>query len=63
MQEILVPYVSAIQLANNENYMIEDANHFTVCKPSTKVDMSYSKLLEILKLCLKVSICYNLEMS
>jgi hypothetical protein len=54
MQGILVPYVSAIQLSNNNQYKIEDANHLTICKPPNKDHESYSLLLQCLKICMKV---------
>jgi hypothetical protein len=46
MQGILVPYVSAIQLSNNNHYKIEDANHLTICKPPNKDHPSYFLLLK-----------------
>jgi hypothetical protein len=54
MQGILVPYASAIQLSNNNNYKIEDANHLTICKPPNKDHPSYSLLLKCLKICIEV---------
>ncbi|CAK9213309.1 unnamed protein product [Sphagnum troendelagicum] len=50
---ILVPIASAIRLSNNNNYIVEDANHLTICKPPSKEHISYSKLLECLKLFMK----------
>jgi hypothetical protein len=52
----LVPYASSQRLAGANNYMVEDANHFTICRPPTKDHPSYSKLVECLKFCLKVNI-------
>ncbi|CAK9266464.1 unnamed protein product, partial [Sphagnum jensenii] len=46
---ILVPMASAIRLSNNNYYIVEDANHLTICKPPSKDHISYSKLLECLK--------------
>jgi len=46
---------SAIRLSNNNNYKVEDANHLTICKPPSKDHLSYSKLLECLKICMKVN--------
>ncbi len=48
MQGILVPYVSATQLSNNNHYKIEDANHLTICKPPNKDHPSYYLLLQCL---------------
>jgi hypothetical protein len=33
---VLVPYASSQRLAGANNYMVEDANHFTICRPPTK---------------------------
>ncbi|CAM6056192.1 unnamed protein product, partial [Sphagnum tenellum] len=44
---------SAIRLAHNNYYKVEDANHLTICKPPSKDHISYSKLLECLKLFVK----------
>ncbi len=54
MQGILVPYVSATQLSNNNNYRIEDANHLTICKPPNKAHPTYSLLLDFFKICMEV---------
>jgi hypothetical protein len=54
MQGILVPYVSATQLSNNNNYKIEDANHLTICKPLNKDHPSYSLLLNCLRIYMQV---------
>jgi energy-coupling factor transporter ATP-binding protein EcfA2 len=53
VQEVLVPYASAQRLSNNNNYKIEDANHLTICRPRTKNHISYTKLVQILNLCLQ----------
>jgi hypothetical protein len=50
-----VPRASAIRLSNNNNYTVEDANHVTICKPPSKDHLSYSKLLECLKIFMKVN--------
>ncbi|KAH8967373.1 hypothetical protein BDL97_03G075100, partial [Sphagnum fallax] len=50
---ILVPMASAIRLSNNNYYIVEDANHLTICKPPSKDHISYSKLLECFKLFMK----------
>ncbi|KAH8972790.1 hypothetical protein BDL97_01G010200 [Sphagnum fallax] len=52
-EEVLVPYASARRLSNNNNYKIEDANHLTICQPRTKNHISYTKLVQILNLCLQ----------
>jgi phage gp16-like protein len=48
-----VPHASSTRLAGANNYKVEDANHFTICRPPTKDHPSYSKLVECLKFCLK----------
>ncbi|CAK9278235.1 unnamed protein product [Sphagnum jensenii] len=53
-EEILVSPASAQRLSRNNYYKIEDANHLTICKPPTRDHISYSKLLDCLKICLKV---------
>ncbi|KAH8972836.1 hypothetical protein BDL97_01G012400 [Sphagnum fallax] len=50
---ILVPMASAFRLSGNNNYIVEDANHLTICKPPTKEHPSYSILLEHLKTFMK----------
>jgi hypothetical protein len=52
---VLVPYASSARLAGANNYMVEDANHFTICRPPTKDHPSYFILVECLKFCLKVN--------
>jgi hypothetical protein len=49
-----VPCASVQQLSGNNNYKIKDAIHLTICQPCTKDHMSYSKMVECLKACLKV---------
>ncbi|CAM6065059.1 unnamed protein product [Sphagnum tenellum] len=51
---ILVPKASVIRLADNNYYIVEDANHLTICKPPSKGHLSYSKLLECLKNFMKI---------
>ncbi|CAK9194156.1 unnamed protein product [Sphagnum troendelagicum] len=51
---ILVPKALAIRLADNNYYIVEDANHLTICKPPSKDHLSYSKLLDCLKLFMKI---------
>ncbi|KAH8944395.1 hypothetical protein BDL97_13G107500 [Sphagnum fallax] len=53
---ILVPYVLAIQLSNNNHYKIEDANHLTICKPPNKDHPSYFLLLKCLRICMQKNI-------
>ncbi|CAK9197701.1 unnamed protein product [Sphagnum troendelagicum] len=50
---ILVPTASAVRLSNNNYYKVEDANHLTICMPPSKDHLSYSKLLECLKIFMK----------
>ncbi|CAM6015990.1 unnamed protein product, partial [Sphagnum balticum] len=53
---ILVPYVSATRLSNNNHYKMEDANHLTICKPPNKDHPSYFLLLNCLRICMKKNI-------
>ncbi|CAK9236445.1 unnamed protein product [Sphagnum troendelagicum] len=53
---VLVPFASAIQLSNNNHYKIEDANHFTICKPPNKDHPSYYLLLKCLRICMEKNI-------
>jgi len=55
MQGILVPFTLTTQLLNNNNYKIEDASHFTICKPPRKDHPSYPLLLDCLKVLMKVN--------
>ncbi|CAM6074482.1 unnamed protein product [Sphagnum tenellum] len=65
---ILVPYASSIQLSNNNNYKIEDANHLTICKPPNKDHPSYYLLLKCLRICIEQHIllppmpCHEVEL-
>jgi hypothetical protein len=52
---MLVPHASSQRLASANSYKVEDANHFTICRPPTKDHPSYFKLVECLKICLKVN--------
>ncbi|CAK9228331.1 unnamed protein product [Sphagnum troendelagicum] len=45
---VLVPYASAQQLARRNHYKVEDADHLTICKPSSQNAINYSKLKEVL---------------
>ncbi|CAM6019561.1 unnamed protein product [Sphagnum balticum] len=59
-EEILVSPASAQRLSRNNYYKIEDANHLTICKPPTRDHISYSKLVDCLKICLKLG-CVNVQ--
>ena len=48
-QVMVVEYASAMRLSSNNNMRIEDANHYDVCKPPAKNHVSYTKLLELLR--------------
>ncbi len=43
----MVPWASATQLTRNNN-MTLDANHIDICKPHSKNDAGYSKLVDVL---------------
>jgi hypothetical protein len=45
---VLVPYASAQQLARRNHYKVEDADHLTICKPSSKNAINYSLLKDVL---------------
>jgi hypothetical protein len=45
---VLVPYASAQQLARRNHYKVEDADHLTICKPSSRNAINYSKLKDVL---------------
>ncbi len=45
----MVPWASATQLSRNNNMSL-DANHIDICKPHSKNDEGYTKLVEILEL-------------
>ncbi|CAM6021783.1 unnamed protein product [Sphagnum balticum] len=45
---VLVPYASAQQLARRNHYKVEDANHLTICKPSSQNAINYSRLKDVL---------------
>ena len=47
--QMVVEPASAMQLAGNNFYKLEDCNHTEVCKPVNKDDASYSILVNILK--------------
>jgi len=50
-----MPMASAIRLSNSNKYTVENANHLTICKPPSKDHLSYSKLLECLKIFMKLN--------
>jgi len=50
-----VEFASAQQLARNNCYKVEDANHIEVCKPPSKDHPSYQLLLQLIIICGKVS--------
>jgi hypothetical protein len=45
---VLVPYASAQQLARRNHYKVEDADHLTICKPSSQQAINYSLLKDVL---------------
>jgi hypothetical protein len=48
---MVVKAASAMQLASNNFYVLEDCDRMQVCKPPSKEHQSYSKLLDVLRLC------------
>jgi hypothetical protein len=48
-QGILVHLATAQRLAGRNYYMVEDANHMEVCKPTSKEHSSYALLLDFIK--------------
>jgi hypothetical protein len=46
---LVVPWASATQLTRNNNMSL-DANHIDICKPHSKTDEGYMKLMGILEL-------------
>jgi hypothetical protein len=46
---MVVKPASAMQLAGNNFYKLEDCNHTEVCKPVSKQHPSYSILVDILR--------------
>jgi hypothetical protein len=50
-----VDFSSAQQLAGNNAYTVQDADHMEVCKPPNKEHPSYEFLLRLIITCRKVS--------
>jgi hypothetical protein len=48
MQVLVVPAASAIELTAHNNVSLQ-ANHVEICKPPSKENLGYVKLLEIIK--------------
>ncbi len=48
-------FSSAQQLARNNCYKVEDANHMEVCKPPSKGHPSYGLLLQFINACHEVN--------
>jgi len=46
----VVEPASAMQLAGNNFYLLEDCNHTEVCKPVGKEHPSYSLLVDVLRI-------------
>jgi len=46
-----VEKAGAQRLARENYYLVEDGDHFTLCKPLIKEHPSYAKLLDFLKTC------------
>jgi hypothetical protein len=45
---VLVPYASAQYLAHRNHYKVEDADHLTICKPSSQNAINYPLLKDVL---------------
>ena len=52
-RSLVVEYASAERLSRQHNCKVEDANHFEVCQPPDKHHISYEKLVDIVKLCIR----------
>jgi len=50
---VVVESASAMQLAGENFYKLDDCNHLEVCKPPNRRHPSYSMLLNVLRLCSK----------
>jgi hypothetical protein len=50
---MVVESASAMQLAGNNFYKLEDCNHIQVCKPPNQSHPSYYMLLKVLRICSK----------
>jgi hypothetical protein len=50
---VVVESASAMQLAGDNFYKLDDCNHVEVCKPRNQRHPSYSMLLNVLRLCSK----------
>ncbi len=48
---MVVKAASAMQLAGNNFYLLEDCDHMQVCKPPSKEHQSYFQLLDVLRTC------------
>jgi len=46
-----VEKAGAQRLARENHYLVEDGDHFTLCKPPSKEHPSYDRLVEFLKTC------------
>jgi hypothetical protein len=50
-----VHFSSAQQLARDNSFKVEDADHMEVCKPPSKEHPSYMLLLQFINICQEVS--------
>lgn len=50
LQDVLVPHASAQRLSRKNYLNVEDANHKTICRPSSKEATNYSRLLIMMDL-------------
>jgi len=50
---MMVVIASARSCAEGNVYLLEDCDHFTVCKPIDKSHPSYDRLVEVIRTCQK----------
>ncbi|CAM6021789.1 unnamed protein product [Sphagnum balticum] len=52
-ESVLVPYASAQCLARRNHYKVEDATHITICQPTSREAINYSRLKDVLAVVMK----------
>jgi hypothetical protein len=48
---MMVERASAQRCAGRNHYTLEDCDHFTVCKPIDKSHISYTVLVDVIRVC------------